>query len=194
MTNATKPTAPACIASGTPDLSVYIACLASYNAGRLHGAWIDVEACHDADDIEEAIDWILATSPEPGAEEWAMHDSSGPPSYLSRTEQPDLDDLIEWADGLNAVIDSDEREAYRLACEDQGQTLDDDDFRDTYCGCYRSVEHYAYEQAEEFGSVLADLHWPLTYIDWTSAWHELTHDGYRDEPCSTGGVHIFHSC
>jgi hypothetical protein len=32
-------------------------------------------------------------------------------------------------------------------------------------------------------------------IDWERAWRELTYtDGYREEPCSSGGVHIFRSC
>lgn len=194
MTIAIETSTPAYIASGLPEVGCYIACLASYNAGRLHGAWIDLEACQDEDDVQEAIRWILATSPEPRAEEWAMHDSAGLPCYLSRTEWPGLGELIAWADGISAVLDEDEREAYRLACEDQGQTLDEDQFRDTYCGCYSSGTDYAQELAEGTGSLPAELPWPLSCIDWASAWHELTYDGYRAEPCSSGGVHIFRSC
>ena len=190
MTTATK---PACIASGLPDVGIYIACLASYNGGILQGAWIDLEECQDTEDIQEGIGWVLATSPEPGAEEWAVHDSSGLPSYLSGTEWPGLDELVAWADGLSAVIDQDDREAYRLECENQGQTLDGDSFREAYCGCYSSGQDFAYDLAEEQGSV-PDLGWPLTCIDWEAAWRDLTFDGYREEPCSSGGVHIFRSC
>lgn len=44
-----------------PD--IYVACLASYNAGMLHGEWID--AAQDAEDIErEIIEKVLLTSPE----------------------------------------------------------------------------------------------------------------------------------
>ena len=184
-------TKPACIASGLPDVGIYVACLASYNGGILQGAWIDLEQCQDTEDIQAGINWVLATSPEPGAEEWAMHDSSGLPSYLSGTEWPGLDELVSWADGLSAVIDQDEREAYCLACEDQGQTIDEDSFRETYCGCYSSGEDYAQGLAEELGSIPEDAAWPLTCIDWESAWRDLRHDGYREEPCSSGGVHIF---
>lgn len=193
-TTTTETTRPACIAAGLPDVGVYIACLASYNAGRLHGAWVDLEECQEEDDIQEAISWILATSPKPGAEEWAMHDSSGLPGYLSRTEWPGLGELIAWADGISAVIDEDDREAYRLACENQGQTLDEDQFRETYRGCYSSGTDYAYERATETGALPDELPWPLSCIDWTSAWRELAHDGYHAEPCSSGGVHIFCSC
>ena len=53
---------------------IYVACLASYNAGILHGEWIDAT---DADTIREAIQEMLKRSPTPGAEEWAIHDYEG---------------------------------------------------------------------------------------------------------------------
>jgi antirestriction protein len=192
MTTTTATTTkPACIATGCPDVGVYVACLSSYNNGRLHGAWIDLEGDTDEDDLRVAIAWILATSPEPGAEEYAIHDSCGLPIYLSRNEWPDLSELVAWADGISAYDDEDEREAFRLACEDQGETIDQDAFRDAYCGCYSSGEDYAQELAEELGSIPAELPWPLSCIDWASAWRDLTFDGYREERCSSGGVHIF---
>lgn len=44
---------------------IYVACLAAYNAGKLHGAWIDVQG-KDADEIaQEVIARVLLTSPEP---------------------------------------------------------------------------------------------------------------------------------
>ena len=52
---------------------IYVACLASYNAGRLVGTWI--RADQDADDIHAEIHAILAASPEPGAEEWGIFDT-----------------------------------------------------------------------------------------------------------------------
>ena len=190
MTNATT-IKPACITQGLPDVGIYVACLAAYNSGHLHGAWIDLEGDTDEDDLRVAIAWILATSPEPGAEEYAIHDSCGLPIYLSRNEWPDLSELVAWADGISAYDDEDEREAFRLACEDQGETIDQDAFRDAYCGCYSSGEDYAQELAEELGSIPAELPWPLSCIDWASAWRDLTFDGYREERCSSGGVHIF---
>lgn len=47
---------------------IYVACLASYNNGKLHGAWID--ASLGADHIQDEINSILKSSPETGAEEW----------------------------------------------------------------------------------------------------------------------------
>ena len=55
-----------------PDIPrIYVACLAAYNNGQLHGSWIDVQ---DEDSILEAVRAILNSSPIPDAEEWAIHD------------------------------------------------------------------------------------------------------------------------
>ena len=53
----------------------YAACLRSYNAGTLHGRWID--AAQDPEDIQREIAEMLRASPEPGAEEHAIHDYEG---------------------------------------------------------------------------------------------------------------------
>lgn len=54
---------------------IYVACLAAYNAGRLHGAWID--AAQDAWGIYDDVRAMLAASPIAGAEEWTVHDHEG---------------------------------------------------------------------------------------------------------------------
>ncbi len=51
---------------------IYVACLAAYNSGMLHGRWID--ATQHVDTISEDIQAILADSPITDAEEWAIHD------------------------------------------------------------------------------------------------------------------------
>lgn len=55
-----------------PTPRVWIACLAAYNAGTLHGAWVDAD--QDAEEIAEAIDAVLASSPISSAEEYDIHD------------------------------------------------------------------------------------------------------------------------
>jgi antirestriction protein len=62
-------------AAGDLEPRIYVACLAAYNEGRLHGAWIEVG--DDADALREAVDAMLAASPAPGAEEYAIHDHDG---------------------------------------------------------------------------------------------------------------------
>ncbi len=52
---------------------VWIACLAAYNDGTLHGEWVD--AAVEDEELAAAAQRVLATSPVPGAEEYAIFDS-----------------------------------------------------------------------------------------------------------------------
>lgn len=47
-------------------MRIYVACLASYNNGRLHGAWFDLDDYVDAEDLSKAVkEQVLITSPYP---------------------------------------------------------------------------------------------------------------------------------
>jgi len=59
----------------TEQPRIYVACLAAYNSGYLHGAWID--AAQEPWAIYDAVRDMLAASPVPDAEEWAIHDYEG---------------------------------------------------------------------------------------------------------------------
>lgn len=79
------------------NFRIYVACLASYNSGKLHGKWIDLNDCNDADDIQSLIDEMLKSSPETGAEEWAIHDYELPDGIcksIAGHSYADLDELI----------------------------------------------------------------------------------------------------
>jgi antirestriction protein len=54
---------------------IYVACLAAYNNGQLHGVWIDVGTDEWA--ICDGIQAMLKASPIAGAEEYAIHDYEG---------------------------------------------------------------------------------------------------------------------
>lgn len=59
---------------------IYVASLTDYNAGLLHGRWID--AAGDVETLRQQIDEMLRTSPTranygDSAEEWAIHDYDG---------------------------------------------------------------------------------------------------------------------
>lgn len=73
---------------------IYVASLADYNAGRLHGRWIDAD--QPAEAIREQIAQMLAESKEPIAEEWAIHDYENFGS-LSLSEFEDIDQIAEVA-------------------------------------------------------------------------------------------------
>jgi len=61
---------------------IYVACLAAYTAGYLHGQWI--RAAQSVDEIYQEVHQMLAKSPIPNAEEWAIHATDGfEPSSIS---------------------------------------------------------------------------------------------------------------
>jgi antirestriction protein len=76
---------------------IYVACLAAYNNERLHGRWIN--AHQSPDELYSEVQAMLAASPEPGAEEWAIHDHEGfGPEGLLETE------LLERVSAIAATL------------------------------------------------------------------------------------------
>jgi antirestriction protein len=126
---------------------IYVACLSAYNNGKLHGAWIDCSNT-TVDTIQEQIDAMLAASPEPDAEEYAIHGYEGFGSYKI-SEYEDLDELVELADLLAehgevavAVTEFEVHvERIKLVCEDG------------YMGSYRSKDEWAEEYLTDTGSL-----------------------------------------
>jgi antirestriction protein len=55
--------------------AIYVACLAAYNSGFLHGTWINVDLGEEG--ILQKIEKMLERSPIINAEEWAIHDYEG---------------------------------------------------------------------------------------------------------------------
>ena len=72
---------------------IYVACLAAYNSGFLHGAWISVEV---SDDIRHNIQMMLAASPIKNSEEYAIHDYEGF-GDKSLSEWEDIDSVVSLA-------------------------------------------------------------------------------------------------
>lgn len=92
------------------DCRIYVACLASYNNGSLHGAWIDCDG-KDSDDIRTEVSAMLRASPYPNvtvehegkdvpsAEEWAIHDHEGFNGLIG--EYTSFDDVAQIAEALS---------------------------------------------------------------------------------------------
>jgi len=175
MSNATEP-------------RIYVACLASYNAGKLHGAWIDNVT--DAEQVREGIAAILKTSPERGAEEWAIHDHEGF-AGVDIGENPDLDALATLAERLE---DDSYGEAFAAWVDHTGADWDDTSgFQDAYNGEYDSERDFAEQFAEDIGAIPEGVQWPCDCIDWEHATRELMYD-YFSVDAEGGGVHIFRNC
>ena len=124
---------------------IYVACLAAYNNGLLHGEWIDAD--QSADELHEAVARMLAASPQPGAEEWAIHDYEGFGS-LRLGEYESLDRVATIAAGI--AEHGDAFSAW-LSYDESQDATDMQSFEDAYRGEWDSLRAYAEDYAESTG-------------------------------------------
>ena len=166
------------------EIKIYVACLAAYNNAQLYGAWID--ATQEPDDIMGEVQAMLKKSPQPDAEEWAIHDYEGFCGIK----------LSKW-EGFEQVHD------YAAFIEEHGELgaevwkhFDDlDEARtmldDNYAGCYRSVADFAEELTAETTQIPKSLTFYIDYDrmgrDMDMSGDILTIETAHDE------VHIFWS-
>jgi antirestriction protein len=160
------------LGTGTgPDLRdtprIYVACLAAYNNGRLHGVWIEATG---PDEVMGRVGAMLAASPEPDAEEWAIHDYEGfegarLSEYASFETVCDLAEFIGEHGSLGAKL-------YRNFGDDLAQA--EAAFED-YAGEYRSAADFAEELTRDSGTEIpASLDY---YIDWTALARDMALNG-----------------
>lgn len=141
----------------TTQPRIYVACLAAYNSGILHGAWIDVTA--DAWAMWAQVAAMLRHSPIPDAEEHAIHDYEGF-GGVRIEEYTDLETVAQIAELLSqhgtlgaAVI-----EHYCGDLDEAREALED-----RHLGSYPCVADYMQEVTEETVQVPQALRY---YIDW----------------------------
>lgn len=164
---------------------IYVACLASYNNGKLHGCWID--ATQDEWQISEEIDEMLSESPEPYPGDWAVHDYSGFfDAGSSLGEHPNLEKVA-----LAAKLIEEHNE---LASEVISHFCGDIDeaqkaLKDKYLGEYDSLGDYAAEQCESLLGNIPDH--IVRYIDYDSMGRDYELGGDVFIIKLDGKVHIF---
>ena len=166
---------------------VYVACLASYNAGTLHGAWIDLTA--DASDIADAIAGVLAESPEPGAEEWAIHDHEGLCGLLSG-ESADPEELAQIAEVIESADDVEALEAFVDYGWNKLDTLADD-FEEHYLGEHDSEIDYASDRVESIDLLDGCNEVAAFYFDYEAYSRDLFLGDLWSAPAPGGGVYVF---
>lgn len=130
---------------------IYVASLSDYNAGRLHGAWINAV---NGDEVHEKISEMLEASPEGGAEEWAIHDSEGWGSYSVQEF-----DSIEFLCGVGAAIQS-HGLIFAEYVSHTGRPTEADDlaqvierFTESYQGAFETIEDWAEQFLEDTGAL-----------------------------------------
>jgi antirestriction protein len=159
--------------------SIYVACLASYNNGVLHGVHIDLDEGIEEPDVWQAIKEMLARSKEPHAEEWAIHDYSGfGPIRLGENER--FSKVLMWAEGIREHGDAYAHWVDDVLGKGYGTTGEDyalDVFNDSFKGEWDSVGAYVQDWWESttdmkaMEEVLGDL---IYHIDWESYGEDFT--------------------
>lgn len=165
------------------EIRIYVACLAAYNSGYLHGVWID--ATQELEDIQEQVSNMLKASPVEMAEEYAIHDYEGFENVS----------LSEW-EGLE--------DAHQIACfiEEHGKLgaellniyeIDEAEkaLNENYHGCFASLAEYAEQLTSDTSQVPEHLQYYIDYERMARDW-EMSGDIYSIETAHDE-IHIFSS-
>ncbi len=130
---------------------IYVASLSDYNAGRLHGAWLEAT---DIQQVREGLTAMLKASPGGDAEEYAIHDFEGFSRYLpSESEDLELVCAIGGAIVEHGTVFTAYLEHVGFPT-DAGRVPDlVTGFTESYQGAYESLEDWAEQHLDETGLV-----------------------------------------
>lgn len=169
----------------TFEYGLYIADLAAYNNGILHGVWVNAE--DHIDDMMAQIFTMLAQSPINGAEEWAIHDYDGFDG-IHLSEYEDLNKISEYVCFLNEYpdigamllnyYDNDLDEAERAGTE-------------RYHGCYETIGDYARDIMEECHDIPAFIEY---YIDYDKLGRDMELNGEIFTLEADHKLYVFSGC
>ena len=166
--------------------SIYVACLAAYNNGKLHGVWIDA-LNNDPDEIMGQIQAMLKASPELDAEEWALHDYEGFEgirlSEWEGLEQVHM--LAQFVDGYGPLG------AKLLEHCDNEIHIARAVMSDGYAGCYANLADFAQELTEDTTKIPENLRYYIDY-EYMGRDMEMSGDIFTIETAHDE-VHVFWS-
>ncbi|MGD9664693.1 MAG: antirestriction protein ArdA [Novosphingobium sp.] len=165
---------------------IYVACLAAYNNGYLHGAWID--AAQEPWAIYDAVRVMLKASPIENAEEWAIHDYEGfggirLSEYTSFERVSQLAAFIAEHGKIGAAL-------LDHHCGDLDEARKA--LTERYHGAHTSLADYVQELTEETTEIPQSLRY---YIDWQAMARdaELSGDLFTIQTAHDA-VHVFAGC
>jgi antirestriction protein len=122
---------------------IYVASLSDYNAGRLHGVWLD--AAQEPEELHDQIAGMLAESKEPHAEEWAIHDFEGF-NGLHLGEWENLEHVSKVANGIREHGLAYAHWATIVSIDEEL-----DKFEESFLGRWPSRTEYAADVLDDFG-------------------------------------------
>lgn len=162
---------------------IYVACLAAYNNGYLHGAWIDAD--QDADEIRDEIATMLARSPIKDAEEYAIHDYEGFEGVTIR-EYAGIENVARMGAFIaeHGALGAALLEQF-VGDIDQAETA----LQDCYHGQHASLADYMEELTVESVTIPEALRY---YIDWEAMARDAEMNGeFFTVETARAEVHVF---
>jgi antirestriction protein len=169
---------------------IYVASLSDYNAGRLHGVWLDADV--ETETLAHGVRAMLSASPEPSAEEFAIHDyeafgplrlgefeSLGSVSRIGRGIAEYGQAFAHWA----ALVGTDSEALER--------------FEESYRGHYASLAAYVEEVIDDMGvdddidKAVPEFLAPYVHINVEAFGRDLEQSGDITASSGEGGVYIF---
>jgi antirestriction protein len=124
---------------------IYVASLADYNAGTLHGVWVNAD--RPAQEIEAFVAIMLGESHGHIAEEWAIHDYEGFGS-LRLSEWESFERVSAIASG---IAEHGLAFAAWMSYDESRDPSDTQAFEDAYRGEWESLRAYAEDFADSTG-------------------------------------------
>jgi antirestriction protein len=165
---------------------IYVACLAAYASGVLHGAWVD--AAQDAWALYDDVKEMLAASPITGVEEWAIHDYEGF-GGVRIEEYTGLDRVAEIAAFIveHGAIGAALLDHYSGDIDEAREAM-----AERYCGTHASLADYVQDLTEETTAIPSTLR---HYIDWQAMARDAEMSGELFSITTAWDVvHVFAGC
>ena len=170
---------------------IYVACLAAYNAGQLHGGWINCDV--SAEEIGKAVKEILQYSPQAKYQacvEWAIHDCEGF-GGITLSESESFETVAELAEAI-----SKEGEAFATFydCNTYDSVEDAlEKFSENYLGEFETEKDFAEEQLNENGTIEAVKEAGLAayYIDFEAVARDWFCGDYWSSQAPGGRVYVY---
>lgn len=163
------------------SIRIYVACLAAYNNGILHGRWID--ATQGEDHMRDQIKVMLARSPMQFAEEYAIHDYEGFEG-ASVSEYAGIAEVAELA----AFIEEYGAIAGKLVEHFGDLEEAKEAMKNRYAGAYSTTADFAETLTEETTQIPQSLQY---YIDWERMARDLEMSDILAIETGFEEVHIF---
>lgn len=162
-----------------PKLSIYVADLVAYNAGRLEGGWVHVTEHDDADILR------VAAQDAANGHEWRIDNSEGwgelDPSRLTVSELVAVSNMVR-----------EHGPAVLPYCADVGVEYGLESFEEAYAGEWEDTEEFAGQLSDDLLG-LPENHPGYRYFDLDAFTRDLFMGDYTAHAAEGGGVYVFRS-